>query len=316
MNSTADIIEQCRYLPGVTVHESGAFTDILLASAEGSGKMRFFRPVFGITPALVSVAAPSWPAPQLSDSAPEARGPLIVNYCLRGRCELVLNDNRSVFLTAGHVSLTEKFACGEYVYPGRSYEGIELFIDTEAAQDGVELLREHFSVDISALRERYCPGGETFIAKMPLQDTLIGRLRGGTDMGNAAEETARRTAVIDLLALLQYGSDAPRADRLTYFTRPSFQRTLRGSIRRGSLPSAFRSARAASKIIFAACTGRVSCNTPRIAGCSMRQSCSHPRRFLSLRSRAGSGTGIRASSPRLSAKSSAFPRASIEGHIN
>ena len=74
MNSTADIIEQCRYLPGVTVHESGAYTDILLASAEGSGKMRFFRPVFGITPALVSVAAPSWPAPQLSDSAPEARG--------------------------------------------------------------------------------------------------------------------------------------------------------------------------------------------------------------------------------------------------
>lgn len=218
-NSTADIIEQCRYLPGVTVHESGAYTDILLASAEGSGKMRFFRPVFGITPALVSVAAPSWPAPQLSDSAPEARGPLIVNYCLRGRCELVLNDNRSVFLTAGHVSLTEKFACGEYVYPGRSYEGIELFIDTEAAQDGVELLREHFSVDISALRERYCPGGETFIAKMPLPDTLISRLRGGTDMGNAAEETARRTAVIDLLALLQYGSDAPRADRLTYFTR-------------------------------------------------------------------------------------------------
>lgn len=65
MNSTADIIEQCRYLPGVTVHESGAFTDILLASAEGSGKMRFFRPVFGITPALVSVAAPSWPAPQV-----------------------------------------------------------------------------------------------------------------------------------------------------------------------------------------------------------------------------------------------------------
>lgn len=54
---------------------------------------------------------------------------------------------------------------------------------------------------------------------MPLPDTLIGRLRGGTDMGNAAEETVRRTAVIDLLALLQYGSDAPRAERLTYFTR-------------------------------------------------------------------------------------------------
>lgn len=46
-----------------------------------------------------------------------------MNYCTRGRCELVLNDGRHVFLTAGQISLTERFAQREYVYPGRVYGG-------------------------------------------------------------------------------------------------------------------------------------------------------------------------------------------------
>ena len=89
-----------------------------------------------MTLALISVNAPFWPAPAPESSAPEAKGPLIVNYCTRGRCELVLNDNKSVFLTAEHISLTEKFALNEYVYPGRVYEGIELFIALETVHHG------------------------------------------------------------------------------------------------------------------------------------------------------------------------------------
>ena len=216
--NTAEVIKSCRTLPGATVKECGDCVELLLSHSEGSGRMRFF-PIFpGIMLALISVSAPFWPAPALTDDTPEARGPLILNYCTRGRCELVLNDSRSVFLTSGHVSLTERFACGEYVYPGRSYEGIELFIDPGTAQSD-PVLSGCFGVDIGALRERFCPGGETFIAKLPLPEELTDRLRG---RGGAASEerlVGMKTGAIDLLARLQYQPAIPEAARLVYYTR-------------------------------------------------------------------------------------------------
>ena len=115
--NTAEIIERCRELPGVTVSTGGGYAELMLSNAEGKGRLRFI-PVFpGITLAGISVGAPVWPAPGAESCTPEAKGPLVINYCTRGRCELVLNDGRHVFLTAGQISLTERFAQREYVYP-------------------------------------------------------------------------------------------------------------------------------------------------------------------------------------------------------
>ena len=216
--NTAEVIKGCRTLPGVTVTEGGGCVELRLLNSEGSGNMRFF-PVFpGIMLALISVSAPFWPAPEPEDGTPEAKGPLILNYCTRGRCELVLNDNRSVFLTSGHVSLTERFARGEYVYPGGSYEGVELFIDPEAARDGSPL-REYFGVDIRALRDRYCREGKTFIAKAQLPGELLDRLRGGAAAKPEEGLVGMETGVIDLLARLQYHHAVSETDRLVYYTR-------------------------------------------------------------------------------------------------
>lgn len=214
---TAQIVRQCRHLPGVTVREGEDYTELLLSGSEGSGRMRFIPLFSGVTLALISVNAPSWPAPVLENSAPEAKGPLIVNYCTRGRCELVLNDNKSVFLTAGHISLTEKFALNEYVYPGRVYEGIELFIDPETVREGLPVLREGFGVELAALREKYCPDGETYIARLPLPDTLSGRLFDVSGTETAMGTVQLKTGVIDLLVLLLH--DQPHPRQLVYYTR-------------------------------------------------------------------------------------------------
>lgn len=178
--------------------------------------MRFIPLFAGVTLALISVNAPSWPAPAPESSAPEAKGPLIVNYCTRGRCELMLNDNKSVFLTAGHISLTEKFALNEYVYPGRVYEGIGLFIDPETVRHGLPVLREGFGVEPAALRKKYCPDGETYIARLPLPDTLSGRLLDNAGAESAMGTVQLKTGVIDLLALLH---DQSQPRQPVYYTR-------------------------------------------------------------------------------------------------
>ena len=81
----------------------------------------------------------------------DEKGPLLLNYCVTGRCEIILNNGNFVYVTDGDLSLTEHFAQRQYVYPRRIYEGLEFFaeLDTLAAQS-VWLLEE-FGLDFTAL---------------------------------------------------------------------------------------------------------------------------------------------------------------------
>ena len=74
------------------------------------------------------------------------------------------------------------------------------------------LLREGFDLDLTTLRQRYCPGGETFLADLPLPEELVDRLL------RTESAAGRKTGVIDLLALLL--SEGPaKAVQPVYCTR-------------------------------------------------------------------------------------------------
>ena len=217
--NTSEILRECRRLPGVSVHTNEKYTELLLSSDGGSGRMQFVPLFDGITLAVIEVHSVSWPAPNPEKSDPDTKGPLIINYCIRGRCELVLNDNKSVFLSSGQISLTEKFAQNQYIYPGGLYEGIELFIDPEAARGGVALLQEEFGLHIEELSGRYCPNGETFIAELPIEDALLNKLYILQSAENPASKVGMKTGVIDWLAMLLYDRLPPKEGNPVYYTR-------------------------------------------------------------------------------------------------
>ena len=100
------------------------------------------------------------------------------------------------------------------------YEGVELFIDPDAA--GNCALLGIFGVDLGALREKFCPGGATFIAKLPLPGHLSARLLADPDSGPAAR-AGLKTAVIDLLLHLQHGWADPEPEHLVYYTRSQIE---------------------------------------------------------------------------------------------
>lgn len=58
MSNTAEVLRQCRSLPGVTVTEKESYTEMQLSSSQGHGCMRFVPLFPGITLALISVSAP------------------------------------------------------------------------------------------------------------------------------------------------------------------------------------------------------------------------------------------------------------------
>ncbi len=221
--NTLEILRACERLPGVTVYPKEACTELSLRTDSGNGRMQFIPLFDGVTLAMIEVHASSWPAPIPEDADSRTTGPLLINYCIRGRCELVLNDSRSVFLTAGQISLTEKFAQRQYVYPGGLYEGIELFIDPEAARDGVALLAALFDLRLEELRQRYCANGGTYIARLPLAESLLKRLYRPQDAQDSLSRIGMKTGVVDLLALLLHEQPAPEGEKLVYYTRPQVE---------------------------------------------------------------------------------------------
>lgn len=91
-----------------------------------------FFPLFsGLTIAYIFVNSPTWVAPNFCEDSSIEKGPLLLNYCVTGRCEIVLNNENFVYVKDREISLTERFAQKQYVYPRRIYEGMELFVDTD-----------------------------------------------------------------------------------------------------------------------------------------------------------------------------------------
>lgn len=64
--------------------------ELILNQKEGKGSMTFYSLFPGMALAYIFVNSPTWPAPNFSEEGSHGKGPLIVNYSITGRCELIL----------------------------------------------------------------------------------------------------------------------------------------------------------------------------------------------------------------------------------
>ena len=126
-----DIIRKCIEIPGISIKRSDFSAELLMKTKDGKGSMTFFPLFSGLTIAYIFVNSPTWVAPNFCEDSSIEKGPLLLNYCVTGRCEIVLNNENFVYVKDREISLTERFAQKQYVYPRRIYEGMELFVDTD-----------------------------------------------------------------------------------------------------------------------------------------------------------------------------------------
>lgn len=115
------------------------------------------------------------------------------------------------------LSLTEKFARCEYVYPGRVYDGVEIFIDPEAFAESPNTLSDEFGIDLAELRRKYCHDGQTYITKKSPCDSVIARLTGEGD--SIGERVGRVTGTVDLLAFLLEAEEDECSEQFLYYTK-------------------------------------------------------------------------------------------------
>lgn len=214
-----DIIRKCIEIPGVSLKQGEFSTELILKTADGKGSMTFFPLLPGFTLSYIFVNSATWPAPDTGKSSPNEKGPLLFNYCVTGRCEMVLNSENYVYVTDGQISLTERFAQNQYVYPRRIYEGIEFFIDIDTIAKQCPWIQKEFGVDFRQLADLYSPGGSTYISSVTIEiEELLQKLWNLFDLPDQTALPQMKLYSLVLFFQLLNLKEIPESKVCTFFT--------------------------------------------------------------------------------------------------
>lgn len=214
-----DIIKKCVEIPEISIKHNDMNTELHLKSKTGSGSMTFFPLFPGLTLAYIFINSSLWPAPDFRENGSNATGPLLFNYCVTGRCEIVLNDGSYVYVKDGDISLTEHFAQNQYQYPRHVYEGIEFFIELPAVVNQNPWLSSAFDIDFHKIAEQYCPHKSTYISAAPAEaDTILKTLWRLFELPAPIAVIQMKLYSLALFALLQNLDTVASPQTYTSFT--------------------------------------------------------------------------------------------------
>lgn len=214
-----DIIRKCIEIPGVSIKRSEFNAELLMKTKEGKGSMTFFQLFPGLTIAYIFINSPTWAAPNLGEDSFIKKGPLLLNYCVTGRCEIILNNGNFVYVKDGDISLTECFAQKQYVYPRRIYEGMELFVDTNTLATESTWIQKEFGIDIPKIIELFCPNDNTYISAVtPEVEEILIKLWELFDIVPPFSISQMKIYVLALFSLLQNLNNIPPSQACTFFT--------------------------------------------------------------------------------------------------
>lgn len=177
-----NILENSDAVAGVHLEKAPTGTQLVMTSSEGQGRMVFYTLFSGVTLAFVHVAAPRC---QESDDNTDLH-PLLLNYCVRGRSELLLDDGNYIYLQENDLCLSNQTAQKAYIFPTSCYEGLKLYLDeTLLTGTGGDLLRT-FGIDVSRIAARCLAKQQTVISEASgeMRETLrtLWQLREAPDL--------------------------------------------------------------------------------------------------------------------------------------
>lgn len=89
-----DVIKKCIKIPGISIKQAEYSMELILNTKEGKGSMTFFSLFPGLSLAYIFINSPTWTAPDLRSDSSITKGPLLLNYCVTGRCEMILNNKK------------------------------------------------------------------------------------------------------------------------------------------------------------------------------------------------------------------------------
>lgn len=154
-----NLLTACLAQPHISLKDREIGKELILNRDHQKGNMLFIPILEGITLAFIDIHASTWPAPSFPSK--NVKGPFVINYCIDGRCEMLLNNGCYVYVSKNQYSLSQQYAQNQYQYPNNLYQGIEIFVDFDQPN---EFLQKEIGIDLSLLATKYCDNEATFIA--------------------------------------------------------------------------------------------------------------------------------------------------------
>lgn len=226
-----DVIQKCIKIPGISIKQAEYSMELILNTKEGKGSMTFFSLFPGLSLAYIFINSPTWTAPDLRSDSSITKGPLLLNYCVTGRCEMILNNQNFVYIKDRELSLTECFAQKEYVYPKRIYEGLEFFIDIDTFTLENTWVQNEFSIDFRKISEMFCPHGSTYISTAAHEtEEILKKLWELYDFPASFAVIQMKIYTLALFSVLQNLEAIPKSQACTFFTESQVNIAKRSKI--------------------------------------------------------------------------------------
>ena len=181
MSNMTQLFDASRFPGNVKVRSAGKSAVMTLSGPE-NGSLRLFSLWDGAVLSFNRIYTHVWPLAQN-----EAANILLLNFCQKGRCEVVLEDGQFAFLAQGHMAVGTQQAQEEYRYPSGLYEGIELFLDLDLLAHRPYPLFQEGEVSLEGIVEHLHTSRRLYLGPTPacVQTLLddLWRLRDSEEAG-------------------------------------------------------------------------------------------------------------------------------------
>ena len=177
------------------------------------GQLNLYSLAPGIRISFNEIYTSSW---EKGDSSIFGERMLILNFCVRGRCDASLAQNRYAIVKENQVCVSTVLPTKDFYYPGKLYEGIQIYLDLDILRqtDGQNILSA-MGVPPNRIAEMFCGKDGLYLHQM--NDALSSLVRDAWAAKDDPEFGALRYLTVRLLHELMSMPTESEPD--TYFTR-------------------------------------------------------------------------------------------------
>lgn len=100
---------------------------------------------------------------------------LNLNFCINGRCDVSLKRNQYAIVKQNQVCISTIRPDKDFYYPGKLYEGIQLFLELPVLENSKENYFDYLGIDLEYIEQMFCAGTGIYFRQMT--DNLSGIVR-------------------------------------------------------------------------------------------------------------------------------------------
>ena len=154
------------YNKGMMIQEQEHFS----YKKEKEGCVDFYLLAPGIGICFDQIYTNSWTK---GDSSLFSDQMLIFNFCVRGRCDASLAANKYAIVKEGQICVSTHLPTKDFYYPGRLYEGVQIYIDRAYIQkaEGRDFVTQ-LGIPVEDFAKRFCKEEGLYVHRM--SDALFG----------------------------------------------------------------------------------------------------------------------------------------------